>query len=862
MCDCTDHKDEIPAYDAQAIESRWMKAWDDENLFAVDTDATKPKKYVLEMFPYPSGDLHMGHARNYTIGDAMARQARMRGFDVLHPIGFDAFGLPAENAAIKHNTQAAAWTYKNMDQALATMRRMGFSYDLDRTVKTCSPDYYRWGQWIFEKMWEKGLVYRKKNPVNWCPTCKTVLANEQVTEGKCWRCGTEPEKRDLEQWYYKITEYSQELLDDLEKLPGWPERVKQMQANWIGRSEGAEVDFTLCDADGEPIEGDEGKITVFTTRADTLFGVSFFVLAPEYARLHELVEGTQYEEAVTKIVEDSKHISAVERAQGTLEKHGAFTGRYVVNPVNGEKIPVWVADYVVADYGTGAVMAVPCGDQRDFEFARKYDLPIVPIILDDEDRAAVEASGETIDTFHAETVDWDCAHAAEGTLVQSGKYTGMRGGKHSEGESAIVADLEAMGCGRRKVEFRLRDWLISRQRYWGAPIPIIYCPDCGEVLVPEAELPVRLPADVKFDAGSVSPLATSESFVNCTCPKCGKPARRETDTMDTFLCSSWYYLRYTDPKNDTAPFSKEAVDYWAPVDQYIGGIEHAILHLLYSRFFMKVLRDAGLVKYDEPFTNLLTQGMVIKDGAKMSKSLGNVVSPEEIISKYGADTARLFIMFAAPPERELEWSDQGVEGSFRFINRVWRIVSHFQGELAQKVTGYDTSKLDEADKELRRVLHNTIKKVTDDIEQRFNFNTAISAMMELVNALYVYKEAQKNYNAGLVYETVSALLRLLAPFVPHVTEELWHGVIDADSSVHAQSWPKAEAEAMKVDNVEIVLQVNGKVKGRLVVPAEAGREELEKLALADEHIAAMVDVGKIVKIVCVPGRLVNIVARP
>ena len=862
MCDCTDHKDEIPAYDAQAIESKWMKAWEDSNLFAVDTDASKPKKYVLEMFPYPSGDLHMGHARNYTIGDAMARQARMRGYDVLHPIGFDAFGLPAENAAIKHNTQAAAWTYKNMDQALATMKRMGFSYDLDRMVKTCSPDYYRWGQWIFEKLWEKGLVYRKKNPVNWCPTCKTVLANEQVTEGKCWRCGTEPEKRDLEQWYFKITEYSQELLDDLEKLPGWPERVKQMQANWIGRSEGAEVDFTLCDQDGEPIEGDEGKITVFTTRADTLFGVSFFVLAPEYARLHELVEGTEYEEAVTKIVEDSKHISAVERAQGTLEKHGAFTGRYVVNPVNGEKVPVWVADYVVADYGTGAVMAVPCGDQRDFEFARKYDLPIVPIILDDDDRAAVEASGETIDTFHAETVDWDCAHAAEGTLVQSGKYTGMRGGKHSEGEAAIVADLEAMGCGRRKVEFRLRDWLISRQRYWGAPIPIIYCPDCGEVLVPEAELPVRLPEDVKFDAGSVSPLATSESFVNCTCPKCGKPARRETDTMDTFLCSSWYYLRYTDPKNDTAPFSKEAVDYWAPVDQYIGGIEHAILHLLYSRFFMKVLRDAGLVKYDEPFTNLLTQGMVIKDGAKMSKSLGNVVSPEEIISKYGADTARLFIMFAAPPERELEWSDQGVEGSFRFINRVWRVVSHFQGELAQKVTGYDTSKLDEADKELRRVLHNTIKKVTDDIEQRFNFNTAISAMMELVNALYVYKEAQKNYNAGLVYETVSALLRLLAPFVPHVTEELWHGVIDADSSVHAQSWPKAEAEAMKVDNVEIVLQVNGKVKGRLVVPAEAGREELEKLALADEHIAAMVDVGKIVKIVCVPGRLVNIVARP
>ena len=857
MCDCTDHKDEIPAYDAQAIESRWMKAWEDSNLFAVDTDDSKPKKYVLEMFPYPSGDLHMGHARNYTIGDAMARQARMRGYDVLHPIGFDAFGLPAENAAIKHNTQAAAWTYKNMDQALATMKRMGFSYDLDRMVKTCSPDYYRWGQWIFEKMWEKGLVYRKKNPVNWCPTCKTVLANEQVTEGKCWRCGTEPEKRDLEQWYFKITEYSQELLDDLEKLPGWPERVKQMQANWIGRSEGAEVDFTLCDKDGEPIEGDEGKITVFTTRADTLFGVSFFVLAPEYARLHELVEGTEYEEAVTKIVEDSKHISAVERAQGTLEKHGAFTGRYVVNPVNGEKVPVWVADYVVADYGTGAVMAVPCGDQRDFEFARKYDLPIVPIILDDDDRAAVEASGETIDTFHAETVDWDCAHAAEGTLVQSGKYTGMRGGKHSEGEAAIVADLEAMGCGRRKVEFRLRDWLISRQRYWGNPIPMIYCDKCGLVPVPEEDLPVRLPEDIDLSAGET--LATHEGFAKCTCPKCGGEARRETDTMDTFTCSSWYYLRYTDPHNTELPFDSAKTNRWMPVDQYIGGIEHAILHLLYSRFFTKVLHDAGLVDFDEPFTNLLTQGMVLKDGSKMSKSKGNVVSPEEIIAKYGADTARLFILFAAPVDRDLEWSDKGVEGSYRFLNRVWRILGHFEEAIKAGKPDYDVTKLTKDEKELRRILHVTIRKVTEDVRDRFMFNTAVSSIMELVNAFYAFQD--KEMNAGLAREVAENLIKLLAPFAPHITEELWSRLFEGQGSVHQQKWPAFDEEATKLAEIEIVLQINGKVRDKLMIPADTDREGMKKIAMELPRTQELTAGKTIVKVICVPKKLVNIVVK-
>ena len=856
MCDCTDHKDEIPAYDAQAIESKWMKAWEDSNLFAVDTDASKPKKYVLEMFPYPSGDLHMGHARNYTIGDAMARQARMRGYDVLHPIGFDAFGLPAENAAIKHNTQAAAWTYKNMDQALATMKRMGFSYDLDRMVKTCSPDYYRWGQWIFEKMWEKGLVYRKKNPVNWCPTCKTVLANEQVTEGKCWRCGTEPEKRDLEQWYYKITEYSQELLDDLEKLPGWPERVKQMQANWIGRSEGAEVDFTLCDPDGEPIEGDEGKITVFTTRADTLFGVSFFVLAPEYARLHELVEGTEYEAAVTKIVEDSKHISAVERAQGTLEKHGAFTGRYVVNPVNGEKVPVWVADYVVADYGTGAVMAVPCGDQRDFEFARKYDLPIVPIILDDDDRAAVEASGETIDTFHAETVDWECAHAAEGTLVQSGKYTGMRGGKHSEGESAIVADLEAMGCGRRKVEFRLRDWLISRQRYWGNPIPMVHCDCCGDVPVPEDQLPVRLPDNLDLGAGET--LAECPEFYETTCPKCGKPAKRITDTMDTFTCSSWYYLRYIDPHNDKAPFSKEAVDRWMPVDNYIGGIEHAILHLLYSRFWTKVLRDMGMIDEDEPFTNLLCQGMVKDEhGDTMSKSKGNVVPPSSVIDPYGADTMRLAILFVAPPEKDFDWDPEAVAGANRFIKRAWRVVwllSH-----GAKRGEVDPAKLSGADAELNRALHELGIKCTNDFD-RGQFNTAISASMELVNAAskYVNDVPEDKRDSALAWRVAHDIVTMLAPICPHWAEELFHEALGLSGSVYNEPWPEFDAEQAKSDLVEIAVQVKGKVRARIHVAADASKEELE--AAAREAVAEQIAGKTVKKVVVGPGRLVNIVA--
>ena len=833
-----------------------MKAWEDSDLFAVDTDDSKPKKYVLEMFPYPSGDLHMGHARNYTIGDAMARQARMRGFDVLHPIGFDAFGLPAENAAIKHNTQAAAWTYKNMDQALATMKRMGFSYDMDRLVKTCSPDYYRWGQWIFEKLWERGLVYRKKNPVNWCPKCETVLANEQVTEGRCWRCDSEVEKRDLEQWYIKITAYAQELLDDLEKLPGWPERVKQMQANWIGRSEGAEVDFTLCDKNGEPIPGDEGKITVFTTRADTLFGNTFFLLAPEYKGLMELVEGTEYEAAVREVVEGAKHISAVERAQGTLEKHGAFTGRYVVNPVSGAKVPVWVADYIISDYGTGAVMAVPCGDQRDFEFAKKYNLPVVPIILSDDDPLFDQLKDEqgTVVT----SVDWEEALTCEGTLVQSGKYTGMIGGKHSEGEAAIVADLEAAGTGRRSVQFRLRDWLISRQRYWGNPIPAIHCEHCGIVPVPEDQLPVTLPENLDLGAGET--LAECREFYETTCPVCGAPARRETDTMDTFTCSSWYYLRYTDPHNTELPFSKEAANHWMPVDNYIGGIEHAILHLLYSRFFTKALRDIGLLDVDEPFTNLLCQGMVKdENGDTMSKSKGNVVPPSSVIEPFGADTMRLAILFIAPPEKDFDWDPNAVEGANRFIKRAWRIVWQLC-ETAGDPSTLDKAGLDAPSLDLYRERHRTLAKCTDDFD-RGQFNTAISAMMELVNAASAYINAvePESRDAALTALVAEDIVSVLAPICPFACEELWHAALGRDGSVYTAPWPEFDVAEAAADEVEIAVQVLGKMRARVMVPAGADNAAMQ--AAAESAVAKWIDGKTVVKAICVPGKLVNLVVK-
>ena len=827
-------------YNPHEIEPRWQETWEAEGQDKVKEDPAKEKKYVLEMFPYPSGDIHMGHVSNYTYGDVAARFARMQGYDVLHPMGWDAFGLPAENAAIKHKSHPAKWTYANIATQQASFKRMGFSYDWDRKVVACDPEYYRWGQWIFLKFWERGLVERRENPVNWCPGCETVLANEQVIEGRCWRCDSEVQKRDLTQWYFKITDYAQELLDDLDKLTGWPERVKQQQANWIGRSEGAEVEFLLCDKDGNAPANPkpEDYITVFTTRADTLFGCSFFVVAPEYKPLPEMVAGMPNEQAVLDLIAASAKVTAVERAQGDREKHGVFTGRYVVNPVNGEKVPVWVADYVVADYGTGAVMAVPCGDQRDFEFAKKYDLPIIPIILEDGDPLFDQLKDEQGRVVTS--VDWEAAMAAEGTLVQSGPYTGMRGGKHSEGESAIVAELERQGRGRRKVEFRLRDWLISRQRYWGNPIPAIHCEDCGVVPVPESDLPIRLPEDIDLAAGET--LATHEGFVKCTCPKCGKPARRETDTMDTFTCSSWYYMRYTDPHNAESPFDPAKANRWLPVDQYIGGIEHAILHLLYSRFFTKVLRDMGMLDFDEPFTNLLCQGMVLDEhGEVMSKSKGNVVSPEKMIAGYGADAVRAYVLFMGPVDKEKMWNEDGLAGIYKFLNRLWRIVCDLVGKAGDK-TLYDPSadpaKAHTTAMDMKRERHRVAQKVTADFE-RNNFNTALAAIMELANTAGSFlrmKPAEHRVNCEtggpLCREVAETIVKLMAPIAPHWAEELWHEVLDGEGSVHDQAWPEFDPEQAKANEVELAVQVNGKVRGRVTVSADAAEDVVREAALA------------------------------
>ena len=849
-------------YNPHEIEPRWQKVWAETGAHKATEDTSKPKRYVLEMFPYPSGDIHMGHVRNYTIGDVTARYYAMRGYDVLHPMGWDAFGLPAENAAIKHNSHPAKWTYANIETQKASFKRMGFSYDWDRTVVACDPEYYRWGQWIFLQMYKRGLVERRNSPVNWCPNCKTVLANEQVTEGECWRCHGAVEKRDLTQWYYKITDYAQELLDALDQLEGWPEPVKQMQANWIGRSEGAEVDFELIPADGK----DDGQtITVFTTRPDTLFGCSFFLLAPESPLVHDLVCGTEYEAEVMALVEGAAKVSAVERAQGDREKHGAFTGRYVINPVNGEKVPVWVADYIVADYGTGAVMAVPCGDQRDFEFARKYDLPIIPIILGEDDPLYPELNG--VQERKVTTVDWEKSYEAEGVLVQSGKYTGMVGGKHSPAVDAIIGDLEAQGKGKKSVQFRLRDWLISRQRYWGNPIPIVYCDDCGIVPVPEDQLPVTLPKDIDLAAGET--LATHEQFAQCTCPKCGKPARRETDTMDTFTCSSWYYMRYTDPHNTELPFSPDRVNRWMPVDQYIGGIEHAILHLLYSRFFTKVLRDMGMLDFDEPFTNLLCQGMVLdENGEVMSKSKGNVISPEDMIAGYGADAVRAYILFMAPPDKELQWNEDGLAGMYKFLNRTWRMVNDLAGKAGEETSFQAGAKAEEAKKahdELLRERHRVVGKVIDDFG-RNNFNTAIAAIMELVNATgdYLRKNSAEDRaaNAELAAfdkEIAEVIVKLLAPMAPHWAEELWQDVLGNETSVHKEAWPEFDPNAAKASEVELAVQVNGKVKAKITVAADAAEDAIRETAL--EAIADATAGKDIKKVIVIPGRLVNVVAK-
>ena len=837
-------------YDPHAIEEKWQSAWDIEGLYSVTEAADRPKRYVLEMFPYPSGDIHMGHVRNYSIGDVVARFSAMRGYSVLHPIGWDAFGLPAENAAIKSNTHPAKWTYANIQTQASSFRRMGFSYDPDRMVRSCDVDYYRWGQWIFLKFWERGLVERKSSPVNWCPSCKTVLANEQVIgEGVCWRCKTPVEKRELEQWYFKITEYAQELLDDLDTLPGWPERVKTMQANWIGRSEGAEVEFALCGPDGEPCDE---TITVFTTRPDTLFGCSFFLLAPEHPLVDALTSGTRYANDVRAVVAATARETAVERASGEAEKIGAFTGRHVVNPVNGEKVPVWVSNYVLMEYGTGAVMAVPSGDQRDFEFARKYDLPIPPVVVAADDPLLDDVRDARERVLH--DVPWAGAYDGPGIMVQSGEFTGVQGGKASEGMRAVTEWLATRGQGRFSINFRLRDWLISRQRYWGNPIPAVHCPSCGLVPVPEDQLPVVLPMGVDITKGET--LADHPEFYETTCPTCGGAARRETDTMDTFTCSSWYYFRYCDARNDVAPFSRERADYWMPVDQYIGGIEHAILHLLYSRFFTKVFRDMGLTSASEPFTNLLTQGMVKKDGETMSKSRGNVVAPEDMVARYGADALRAFILFMAPPDKDLDWNQDGLEGMYRFLTRLWRYVTDVASQAAAGVAAPDA-----ASKALLRERHRVVGKVTDDIE-RFGFNTALSAMMELLNAAGDYRRSVDAPARDLALErdVASTLVLLIAPYAPHMAEELWREVLGQTSSVHRQSWPEFDPALAAADEIEIVVQINGKVRGRMVVAANASDDVIREAALAEpnvmEHLAGLT----VRKVVVVPGKLVSVVA--
>ena len=829
-------------YSFSKIEPKWREYWQRNKAFKTEESSSKPKYYTLAMFPYPSGDLHMGHVRNYSIVDVIARYKKMQGFNVLHPIGWDSFGLPAENAAIKNQTPPAEWTWNNIAKMRQQLQEMAISYDWDREIATSHPGYYKWTQWMFSQLYKNDLAYKKMSGVNWCPSCSTVLANEQVVDGACERCLTEVTKKNLEQWYFKITDYAEVLLQDLNKLPGWPDKVKSMQRNWIGRSEGVEVKFDLFEH--------AGQIPVYTTRIDTLFGVSNVVLAPEHPLVRELVSGTEYETKVLAFIKKMQGLNEIARTSAEAEKEGLFIGAYCLNPLSGKKVPIWITNYVLLEYGTGAVMGVPAHDDRDFDFAKKYDLAINTVIV--PAGSAPEMKDQPLKSAYTE----------DGILVNSGPFDGL---SIKDAQDQMADELERLGMGQRKVNFRLRDWLISRQRYWGAPIPIVYCESCGTVAVPEEQLPVMLPTDVIFKSGE-NPLTTSESFTKTTCPQCGGAARRETDTMDTFVCSSWYFLRYTDPHNADVPFAKAAVDYWMNVDQYVGGIEHAILHLLYARFFTKVLRDLGYVNVDEPFKNLLTQGMVCMDGFKMSKSKGNIVNPETIINKYGVDTARLFILFAAPPDKDLEWSDQGVEGCYRFLNRVWRLVVQYQPiikETANQTLPADLTAhwkgLDAGGKEMRRQTHSAIQKVTTDVGTRFNFNTAISTIMEWVNALYVYKE-QPTADAAVGKEAIEAILLLLAPFAPHITEELWAEIGHTDS-IHNQSWPKVDKDALVQAQKTIVIQVNGKLRDRMVVAADISKTELEKTALAQPAINEWIQGKNIVKVITVPGKLVNIVVK-
>ena len=806
----------MSVYDFKKIEDKWQKIWTENGQYKTDTtDSSKPNYYTLEMFPYPSGNIHMGHVRNYSIGDVVARFKKMEGYNVLHPMGWDSFGLPAENAAIKHGVHPHKWTMANIEDMKAQLKLLGLSYDWEREVATSTPEYYRFTQEIFLKFLEAGLAYKKKSFVNWCPSCETVLANEQVVGGQCERCDAVVVKKDLEQWYFKTTAFAEELLNDLDTLDGWPEKVKTMQRNWIGKSNGAELRFD--------IEGTDKSMTVYTTRPDTTYGVTFMVLAPESELVQELVAGTEYEADVNAFVQKMHTKTEIERTSSDAEKEGMFIGKYVINPVNGNKIPVWIANYVLADYGTGAIMAVPAHDDRDKEFAQKYNLDIIPVI--DEDNK----------------------------MINSEEFNGMDASKAFDG---IVEKLAKENRGKKTVNYRLRDWLLSRQRYWGCPIPVVYCDDCGIVPVDKKDLPVLLPTDVEFTGKGESPLTTSKEFATTACPCCGKEARREVDTMDTFVDSSWYFLRYIDPKNTEEPFSKEMVNKWMPVDQYIGGVEHAIMHLLYSRFFVKAFKSMGMLDFDEPFKNLLTQGMVLMDGSKMSKSKGNTVSPIEIINKYGADTARLFVLFAAPPERDLDWSEQGVEGCFRFLNRVYRLVDEL-AEVAK--SNAEVKAVTKEDKAMRLVIHSTLKKVTTDLSEKFGFNTAIAALMELINEMYKYKELDTR-NDGIIREGIETIVSILAPFTPHIGEELWT-MIGKEGSVFNISWPAYDESALVQDEVEVIVQVNGKLRAKVSMDANISSEDMEKVAMEDAKVQAAIEGKNVVKVIAVPKKLVNIVVK-
>jgi leucyl-tRNA synthetase len=865
-------------YDPQAIEEKWQTAWDREKIFRVTEDPGKEKYYLLEMFPYPSGKIHMGHVRNYSIGDVVARYKRMKGFNVLHPMGWDAFGMPAENAAIAHGIHPARWTYDNIAYMRKQLKRMGFSYDWDREFATCDVSYYRWEQLFFIKMYEKGLAYRKRSRVNWCEICNTVLANEQVmSDGTCWRGHADDPgvtQRELDQWFFKITAYAEDLLEWCDKLPGWPERVLTMQRNWIGRSVGAEIHFRL----EARVEGPGDVIKVFTTRQDTVFGATFMSLAPEHPLALALAKGTEQEEAVGAFVERMKRQERIRRTGELTEKEGVFTGSYCLNPMTGARMPIFLANFVLMEYGTGAVMAVPSHDQRDFEFAKKYGLAIIVV---------VQPLDRVLDTSTMTE-----AYEGDGVLVNSGVFTGMSSPKARE---AIAEYLEEKGLGGKRITYRLRDWGISRQRYWGAPIPIIYCDRCGTVPVPEEQLPVVLPSNVEVTGRGASPLKALKEFVETPCPKCGGPGRRETDTMDTFVESSWYFDRFACPDYDRGSLDRSRVDYWMPVDQYIGGIEHAILHLLYSRFFTRVLRDMGLIEGKEPFTNLLTQGMVCKevyecpnDGylfpeetkaeaerltcvkcgsavvigrvEKMSKSKKNVVDPEYLVERYGADTARIFCLFASPPEKDLDWSDQGVEGASRFLNRIWRLLYDQHDRVRDVIPLSSGAVLEPEQRQLRQKLHKTIKKVTEDIE-RFHFNTAISSVMELVNDLYVseIKDKSDAISKSLMREAMETLVLLLSPFVPHFSEELW-STLGKERSIIDEKWPVYDAEAIAEEEVLIVIQINGKLRDRMTIPASYGEEEVKAWALKSERIRKLTEGKKIKRVVLVPRKLVNVVA--